>query len=274
MTQTHAEINAQLNDLAERHGVRILYACESGSRAWGFPSPDSDWDIRFIYAHDRDWYLRVHEPRDGRVQNEEMRDVIEETIGDLDFSGFDLRKALRLGYKSNPSVLEWLHSPITYQTYGEFANDLRGALAGYSRSALMHHYVSLASRQYKAYWQPAGADQAIRLKKYLYAIRPLMAVLWMAQHRDGFPPIDFGALLQGVPDWAEPELTTDLETLLAAKSESTESLGVGRYPRWDAWILHQLDVCRVYALEEPDTGAINAERLDGLLREYCVGGSR
>ena len=254
-------ICAYLKDIERRHGVRILYACESGSRAWGFPSPDSDWDVRFIYANDWHWYMRIHEPRD----------VIEEAAGDLDFSGFDLRKALRLGYKSNPSVLEWLHSPIEYWAYCDFASDLRSALAGYSRSALMHHYVSLASRQYKAYWQPAGDDQPIRLKKYLYAIRPLTAVLWMAQHRDGFPPIDFGTLLGAIEGGCKTaDLMADLDALLAAKAESAEALGVGRYPRWDAWIIQHLEICRARALAEPDHGTISAPRLDGLLQEYCA----
>ena len=65
--------------------VKIIFACESGSRAWGFPSIDSDYDIRFIYVHKRDWYLSINV--------EELDDVIELPINNnLDFSGWNIRK--------------------------------------------------------------------------------------------------------------------------------------------------------------------------------------
>ena len=88
----------QLHEIEVKHGVRVLYACESGSRAWGFASADSDYDVRFIYSHPQEWYLSIdleHEP-----------DVIEVPIdGELDISGWDLRKALKLFRKSNPALI-------------------------------------------------------------------------------------------------------------------------------------------------------------------------
>src|SRR5512134_2562557 len=96
------EILQCLAEIERNHGVRVLYACESGSRAWGFASPDSDYDVRFIYVNDLDWYLSV----------EDHRDVIEIMDGDLDLSGWDLRKSLKLLRKSNPALIEWLSSPI------------------------------------------------------------------------------------------------------------------------------------------------------------------
>lgn len=58
------KVRRQLKDVEQRYGVRVLYACESGSRGWGFASPDSDYDVRFLYVHPLEWYLRVDPPRD------------------------------------------------------------------------------------------------------------------------------------------------------------------------------------------------------------------
>ena len=102
-----AEILTRMHNAEKEHGVRILLAVESGSRAWGFESPNSDFDARFIYVHPRDWYLSVG--------LEEQRDVIEYPIvDDIDLNGWDLRKALRLFWKSNPAFVEWIQSPIVY----------------------------------------------------------------------------------------------------------------------------------------------------------------
>lgn len=100
-------IKEKLLEIQEREGVFIFYACESGSRAWGFPSVNSDYDVRFLYTRERHFYLSI--------DVEDRRDVIELPIDDeLDISGWDLRKALRLLRKSNPPLLEWLSSPIVY----------------------------------------------------------------------------------------------------------------------------------------------------------------
>ena len=97
--ERRAEIIAGLSKVAEEEGVRVLYACESGSRAWGFPSSDSDYDVRFIYAHPVEWYLSIRN----------RRDVIERpVVNDIDLSGWDIKKALVLLRKSNPPLLEWL----------------------------------------------------------------------------------------------------------------------------------------------------------------------
>lgn len=91
------EILKRLTDIEGEEDVKIFYACESGSRAWGFPSADSDYDVRFLYRHPEEWYLSV--------DLEEKRDVIERPINDdLDISGWDLRKALKLLRKSNPPL--------------------------------------------------------------------------------------------------------------------------------------------------------------------------
>jgi len=101
-----SQIKAELARIEEDENISILWACESGSRAWGFESQNSDYDVRFIYLQRTEEYLRASD----------LRDVIEKPISDdLDISGWDLPKALRLFRKSNPPLLEWLQSPIVYQ---------------------------------------------------------------------------------------------------------------------------------------------------------------
>jgi uncharacterized protein len=139
--QTRTHIQSVLDEAAARHGVRILYAAESGSRAWGFGSPDSDYDVRFIYAHPREWYLRLKEPRD----------VIERPLDDqlVDLGGWDIRKALRLLLKSNPALYEWLCSPIVYRDDGAFSPAARSLFERHaSRVAVAHHYHSIARKQW------------------------------------------------------------------------------------------------------------------------------
>jgi len=120
----YLEILERLKNVESEHNVRILWAIESGSRAWGFHSPDSDYDIRFIYVRPREWYLSI--------DVEDQRDVIEYPIvDDIDLNGWDLRKALRLLAKSNPGIVEWLHSPIIYSQYGSFQTQARHMLDQY-----------------------------------------------------------------------------------------------------------------------------------------------
>lgn len=233
-------IRTKLREIETEYGIEILYACESGSRAWGFASPDSDWDIRFIYAHPRSWYLHLFDDRD----------VIEHPFGpmadDLDFHGFDLRKALRLAAKSNPSILEWLHSPVIYEERAGYVEPLREAMAGFSPRALMQHYASLAERQYKAYWK---AGEAVRFKKYLYALRPLLAVHHMAEHAYGMPPILFDRLRGQV---TVPEaVRKETETLLEMKATNGEAMGRGRFPALDSWIEAEIGHCQELAKKAP-----------------------
>ena len=95
--------------------MRVLLAVESGSRAWGFASPNSDYDARFIYSSAPDWYLSI--------DLEDKHDVIEYPIVDeIDLNGWDVRKALRLFARSNPAFVEWIQSPTIYLERGGFAD--------------------------------------------------------------------------------------------------------------------------------------------------------
>lgn len=188
-------------DLAENeHNVKVLYAVESGSRAWGFASPNSDYDVRFIYAHPKDWYVAV--------DLEEKRDVIEYRIVDeIDISGWDVRKALRLFKKSNPSFVEWLQSSIVYRDDGVFAQTAREILASsYSIDKGIYHYRSMTKTNYRGYLR----KPMVPLKKYFYVLRPLLSILWM--EKNGTPaPIEFDKLRKLIEtgcelDWAITDL--------------------------------------------------------------------
>jgi len=201
--------------IEREHAVRIVYACESGSRGWGFSSPDSDYDARFVYVHQRDWYLTVNELTGP---NQPQRDVIELPIeDDLDVSGWDLRKALRLLSKSNPTLLEWMRSPVVYRQDEALSPGLRRlAEQFYSPVAAWHHYLSLARGTFRGH---LGGD-AIRTKKYLYVLRPVLACQWI-EREAAPPPMAFEDLLARLlPDGPVREA---VEALLERKRRSAET---------------------------------------------------
>jgi uncharacterized protein len=206
------EILTRLHRAEREHGVQILYACESGSRAWGFASPDSDYDVRFIYAHPPDWYLSF--------DIERRRDVIEYPIVDLiDCSGWDIRKALYLFTRTNGALLEWLNSPIKYIEVGPFAQQLRG-LAGPAANplALCYHYSHMARGNAREYL----FKDKVRLKKYFYVLRPLLAIRHIEAGL-GIPPVEFQRLVAAV---APRDLQVAIAGLLELK-RNTPELGLG-----------------------------------------------
>ena len=150
-------ILSRLAEIETRENLRIVYACESGSRAWGFPSVNSDYDVRFIYTRPVEWYLSI----------DEKRDVIEIPIDErLDINGWDLKKALRLIRKTNPPLLEWLGSPIIYYEKYSVVSQLRQfAQKYYSPSACLYHYLHMARGNFRDYLQ----GDVVWVKKYFYA---------------------------------------------------------------------------------------------------------
>ena len=207
-----AEILRRLHVAEQEHNVKILYACESGSRAWGFASPDSDYDVRFIYAHDPEWYLAF--------DVESKRDVIEYPIVDeIDCSGWDVRKALYLFTRTNGALLEWLASPIQYLVSGPLRKRLADlAPRSANKIALCFHYSHMARRNAREY---LDKDQ-VRLKKYFYVLRPLLAILYIEKFSE-LPPIEFGKLVESV---APAEILGGIQQLLALKQRLPES-GLG-----------------------------------------------
>jgi len=245
-----------MNELAaieRRHDVRVLFACESGSRAWGFASPDSDYDVRFVYAHSLDWYLRV----------EPQRDVIEQPIDDvLDVSGWELRKALQLLHRSNPTLLEWLGSPIVYREDTVHVERLRAAARGFfSPLRSRHHYLSMAKKNFRGYLQ----GETVRYKKYLYVLRPLLAVRWIDAGK-GMPPTRFADLVAGTVE--DSALLAEINALLEAKMRSDEGEMRPRRPAMHAFIESMLAAAEVSG--EYERPAAEVAVLDALLHETLV----
>lgn len=215
-----ARIEAELAGIEVRFEVRVLFACESGSRGWGFASPDSDYDVRFLYVHRLPWYLTV----------EAQRDVIELPISDeLDVSGWELRKSLQLLRKSNPTLLEWLDSPVVYRSDGSVPMRLRELGARYFNPLKgRYHYLAMAKRNYREHLR----GERVRHKKYLYVLRPLLAVRWIDSGR-GMAPMRFANLVAGTID--EPAVVAEINDLLAIKMRAGEKEYGARRP-----ILNQL----------------------------------
>lgn len=204
------EIIENLKSLEKKENIKILYACESGSRAWGFPSADSDYDVRFIYVREKDWYLRV--------DDEFCRDVVEQPINDLlDISGWDLKKALTLLRKSNPPLIEWFSSPIIYFKNEEFTRCFKELIAShYSPRSCFYHYSHMANKNFREHLQ----GEIVRIKKYFYVLRPILAMQWIEQDR-GVVPIEFEPLVNTLIQ--DGELKSAIVKLLDDKRLGFES---------------------------------------------------
>jgi predicted nucleotidyltransferase len=241
-----------LDSIEDDENARIVYACESGSRAWGFPSSDSDYDVRFLYLRPRDWYLSV--------DLERKRDVIERPIDDdLDVSGWDLRKALQLYQKSNPPLLEWLDSPIVYVERYSVAAQMRALAAQcYSPVACMYHYFKMAKGNNREYLQ----GDTVWVKKYFYVLRPLLAVIWLERDK-GVVPTPFQKLVDGVVD--SEDLRADIASLVEAKTEGQELDRGPRIPAIGDFIDREIE--RMEAADfEKRIGQCPTQELNGLFR--------
>jgi predicted nucleotidyltransferase len=211
--------------------VRILYAVESGSRAWGFASTNSDWDVRFIYVHSEDWYLSIHD----------QRDVLEIPIDDdLDICGWELRKALRLMQKGNAVFFEWLRSPIVYLeavnpiTQQPVIEEFREIAKPFFNDSATLHYWHMAKGNFRDYLQ----GDVVRLKKYFYVLRPLLSCLWILRGL-GQPPIVFQELLAKLIP--QGELLTEIERLLVQKQSGEEMTEGPKQPAINEFILLSLE---------------------------------
>ncbi len=256
-----AEIGAiileRLAAIERSESVRVLYACESGSRAWGFASPDSDYDVRFIYVRPRDWYLSI--------DLERRRDVIERPIVDaLDMNGWDLRKALQLMRKSNPPLFEWLHSPVVYRADPGFREAMLGlAPAYYSPAGCARHYLHMARGNHREYLH----GDPVRLKKYLYVLRPLLAVRWLESGR-GVVPMPFRELVETLV--SPGELRDAIERLLRLKQSGEELAWGPRVPALSDWIAAELARLTAGPAALAPTAKPDPEPLDALFRAWLA----
>lgn len=246
------QIQAALTDLSRTRDVRVLYACESGSRAWGFASPDSDYDVRFFYVHPRDWYLSI----------DPGRDVIEAMLpGDLDLAGWDLRKTLGLLRKSNPALIEWLRSPIVYAQDQTFMDELRELAAGWlSLQRCFRHYLHMAEGNWLAYL----LRETVLHKKYLYVLRPVLAARWIEQFQEP-APMEFPTLMRVCPD---APLTEAIEELLRIKMSSSEMASGALIP-----VLHRFleaELTRLDSIAWPKEEVLDTEPLNQFFRRWIL----
>jgi predicted nucleotidyltransferase len=225
MTET---ILQKLLELEQSEKIKILFACESGSRAWGFASPDSDFDVRFIYARSVNDYLGITDLPDnvGLPVNEV-----------LDIGGWDIKKALKLFLKSNSTLYEWLQSPIVYQGDPAFADDLRKLMSQYfSLRSGANHYLSMAHNTLRDDLQ----TEQVKLKRYFYALRPALACLWIVE-KHTVPPMEFGHFRVMITD---NEVQNAIDELLERKKIADEKALITPVPLLNQWLSTTLDYCK------------------------------
>lgn len=205
MRNIEKEISDKLTEIEETKKVRVLYAVESGSRAWGVESPDSDYDVRFIYVRRKEDYLRL-EPK---------KDVIEWQLDEvLDINGWDLKKTLIQFHRGNATLFEWANSPIVYRITQEWKEIYENSKRYFSKKAAIYHYYGTANSTYKQYLQ----EDTVKYKKYIYALRPLLACRFIESNH-AVPPVRFEDLLrQDLPK----ELLDEIAQMLAIKAQSGE----------------------------------------------------
>ena len=237
----------KLDEIEKQENVRILLAVESGSRAWGFASPDSDYDVRFIYVRQRDAYLQL----------EKHRDVIELPIeGELDINGWDLDKTLRLLHGSNPTLFEWFSSPIVYRET-PFADEFRTIMQRYFSSKRgLSHYLSMAVSNYREYLK----GDMVRAKKYFYVLRPILACRWILDKWTP-PPVLFSELMEAELD---PTLLPDVNRLLDLKKYAPEIKTIPRIERIDRYLDSSIEEVRSRIVQLPEEDSYGWEELDQL----------
>lgn len=242
------QIIEKLNQIASQQSLHWLHVAESGSRAWGFASPDSDYDVRAIYICPSDVYLSIQAQKDTFEYIENQW---------FDVGGWDIRKALNLLRKSNAVLLEWLSSPIIYAQDPDFIKQLHALLPDYVQAApLLHHYRGIAHNALKT----LDFNQEIRLKKWFYVLRPLLAARWAIQ-QGGVPPMVLHDLMR---DW-QPEIHQEILDLIALKSTKEEQY----HHRLSPTLRHATEqlINEVNNLTAPDVQLKDIEPLNELFRQ-------
>ncbi|MBI4487710.1 MAG: nucleotidyltransferase domain-containing protein [Deltaproteobacteria bacterium] len=245
-------IKQALEALERGENVVVLLAVESGSRAWGFPCADSDYDVRFIYVRRPEWYLSI--------DLEKRRDVVERPLKDqFDLSGWDIRKALKLFQKSNPPLLEWLQCPIVYRERFSLAARLRALLPEfYSPKASFFHYLHMAKGNIREYLR----GDIVWRKKYFYVLRPLLAMRWIDQGL-GPVPIEFQKLVEATVH--DSRLRSAISDLVSAKRAGAELDRGPRIPALSDFVEGEMARIEQTVSDRPD-GAPRVEVLNELFR--------
>ena len=226
----------KIKEIEEKENVKVLHVVESGSRAWGFASPDSDYDVRFIYLRNKDDYLSLHDIKDSI--NWELNEV-------LDINGWDLKKALKHFHKSNATLFEWANSPVVYYSTNEWKELYENTAKQYfSVKAALYHYYGTANKNYNEYLL---ADM-VKYKKYFYVLRPVLACKWIEQKKSP-PPVLFNDLTRSV---LERNMELIVAELLGKKVRMQETDKAPKIDVLNQYIEKNLEYFKILANEMQD----------------------
>lgn len=242
----------ELFNVEEILNVKILYAVESGSRAWGFKSTDSDWDVRFIYIHKKKWYLSI----------DEKKDSYEKILpNEIDLAGWEFKKAMKLFRKSNPPLMEWLRSPIIYMEKYTAIKKLRELANEYfNPKSCLYHYLNMAEGNYRTYLK----TDEVRIKKYFYLLRPLLACSWI-EERNTMAPMEFDKLVESQVN--DENVKAEIYSLLKRKKEG-EELGIEpKINLLNRFIDEKIQYFNNYLKKFNVDVMINTEKLNIIFRE-------
>ena len=252
-SEANTLITERLDTLEQQHGFRILFACESGSRAWGFASADSDYDVRFLFSWPQKAYLSINPP---------LEDVdLDIDENNLDFSGWELRKSLRLLRKSNGPLIEWLHSPIVYRDTAASGKLRALALEVFCPRSCAAHYLGLSRKMIIALVENPDSATA---KRYLYALRSLLAG-GHVQRTGTVAPVAFSALMEGVD--LPAGLRGEIDAMIAAKSSGRESDAIGAQAAVNDFLKNEHQMLSADLARMSDRAEIDNNALDSAFRD-------
>lgn len=252
------KIQQLLSEIEERHGIRILFAAESGSRAWGFESPDSDFDVRFVYVHNQpEAYISIQPAQQVFDRENGLKDLCD---GVYDFAGWDIIKAMGLFQNSNPSFVEWLDSPIIYREDEDFTFTARRIAEdniSLTRIAYGHHH--LAKGNFERYLKDRPE---VTYKKYLYVLRSIFCILWIEQFGQ-VPPTDFERILDEVQ--ADFWVVAEIRDIIDRKAELNEGSLEEPNLNLNDWITDEIDRLLPFVKTVPGKDLIPADMLNPLI---------
>lgn len=240
-------VQMKLKEIEEKENVKVLHAIESGSRAWGFASPDSDYDVRFIYVHPMEYYLELQSKKD--FIDWELNEI-------LDINGWDLSKALQHFHKSNATLFEWSNSPIVYYTTPEWDKIREMSQNYFSCKSAMYHYYGTANKNYIEYL----TEDMVKYKKYFYVLRPILACKWI-EKKSSPPPVLFEALVNEV---LEDDMKETVEKLIEKKMQMGEAEKGKRIDKLNEYIVNNLAFFKTMVNSMDDDRNVNWDNLNGM----------
>lgn len=265
------KIRERLRVIEQDYNVTVLWAVESGSRAYGLHSEDSDYDVRFLFVQPLERYLAIDDKAKERV--------IEVKTDDLDMSGWDIFKAVRQLRKYNPQLMEWLHSPIVYIDNMDM-HILTGMREMGTRHAdapaVFYHYVHMARGNFNQYIESPitravdeGREPQVLIKKYLYVVRPILALRYV-ENVGFFPPLRFMEMWTPSSTFGVPKTVMQQMLDIAYAKQQGREFGLGApLPELNAWIRGELtrfgEMARGYAREHPQIEGTDGQWLEWAL---------